>query len=181
MDVLFQLENKSKREAQAIVAEINPGLKSARKLDFDLIEDEELRGKLLRVKGLFAAVDPNMSLEDVLHRLCDQELGKRSKEPLRDVRQKIVRQSASPAPARVEESTGISKAEVRRQVWRRDQGRCTNCESRYALEIDHILPKALGGLWTVNNLRLLCRPCNQNAATKVFGLRKMDRYINGQR
>lgn len=186
MEVLFQLENKSKREAQAIVAEINPGLKSTRKLDFDIIEDESLRDKLLSVKGLFAAVDPNMSLEEVLHRLCDQELAKRSNEPSRSVRQKIVRQllraddAAVPAPARVDVNGGprVSKAGIRRQVWRRDRGQCTNCGSTYAVEVDHIRPKAAGGTFSPENLRLLCRPCNQKGAIDFFGQRKMDRHLS---
>jgi hypothetical protein len=212
MDVLLNLENKSAREARAFVAEINPGLKSTRKFDFNLIEDGELRAKLLKVKGLFAAVDPSMSLEDVLHRLCDQELAKRTKEPARSVGQKNVRQSMNsgvssdidqvavlvertddigqpavlvddaddavvPALARVNDTKVLSKAETRRQVWRRDQGKCTNCGSNYALEIDHILPRAAGGLWTIENLRLLCRSCNQKAAIEHFGQLKMDGYL----
>ena len=53
---------------------------------------------------------------------------------------------------------------VRREVWRRDQGRCSyidrhsgrRCGSRYRLEIDHIVPFALGGGAEPANLRLHC-------------------------
>ncbi len=53
---------------------------------------------------------------------------------------------------------------VRRQVWQRDGGRCSyvdretgrGCNSRYMIEIDHILPYALGGGADPSNLRLLC-------------------------
>jgi len=56
-------------------------------------------------------------------------------------------------------------AAVRREVWRRDQGCCSyvdphsgrRCSSRYRLEIDHIVPFALGGASEVLNLRLHCR------------------------
>ena len=56
-------------------------------------------------------------------------------------------------------------AAVRREVWRRDQGRCTyvdrhsgrRCGSRYRLEIDHIMPFALGGATELSNVRLRCR------------------------
>ena len=56
-------------------------------------------------------------------------------------------------------------AAVRRQVWQRDGGRCTyvdqqtgrRCNSRYMIEIDHILPYALGGGADPGNLRLACR------------------------
>jgi hypothetical protein len=71
-------------------------------------------------------------------------------------------------------------APVRRQVWRRDGGQCTwmeprrggpghatpasptptaskRCESKHALEIDHLDPYAHGGSHAPANLRLLCR------------------------
>jgi len=55
-------------------------------------------------------------------------------------------------------------AAVRRQVWQRDGGRCRyldrrtgrRCNSRHLIEIDHILPYALGGGADPGNLRLLC-------------------------
>ena len=55
-------------------------------------------------------------------------------------------------------------AAVRRQVWQRDGGRCCyldrrtgrRCNSRHLIEIDHILPYALGGGADPENLRLLC-------------------------
>ena len=43
---------------------------------------------------------------------------------------------------------------------------CSNCGTTHNLEIDHILPKAMGGTNEKNNLRILCRPCNQRAAVK---------------
>ena len=55
-------------------------------------------------------------------------------------------------------------AAVKRQVWQRDGGRCSyldrrtgrRCNSRHLIEIDHILPYALGGGADPENLRLLC-------------------------
>ena len=55
-------------------------------------------------------------------------------------------------------------AAVRRQVWQRDGGCCSyvdrrtgrRCNSRHLIEIDHILPYALGGGADPGNLRLLC-------------------------
>ena len=56
-------------------------------------------------------------------------------------------------------------AAVKRQVWQRDGGRCSyvdretgrRCNSRYMIEIDHILPYAFGGGADPGNLRLVCR------------------------
>ena len=55
-------------------------------------------------------------------------------------------------------------AAVKRQVWQRDGGCCSyvdretgrRCNSRHLIEIDHILPYALGGAADPANLRLLC-------------------------
>ena len=56
-------------------------------------------------------------------------------------------------------------AAVKRQVWQRDGGRCSYvdretgrcCNSRHLIEMDHILPYALGGGADPGNLRLRCR------------------------
>jgi hypothetical protein len=77
-------------------------------------------------------------------------------------------------------------AEVRRSVWLRDGGRCQYrlasgeiCGSTYALEFDHARPSALGGVSTVDNVRVCCRAHNQRRAREVFGDAWMDRFTRG--
>jgi 5-methylcytosine-specific restriction endonuclease McrA len=88
--------------------------------------------------------------------------------------------TSEPRPGRRTKSARHIPARVRREVWRRDQGRCTfvsdnghRCESRTRLEFDHVTPVARGGEATISNLRLRCRPHNQYAAERVFGARFM--------
>jgi hypothetical protein len=50
--------------------------------------------------------------------------------------------------------------DVKMTVWRRDGGRCVECDSNELLEFDHIIPLAMGGSNTMRNLQLLCEPCN---------------------
>ena len=70
-----------------------------------------------------------------------------------------------------------SQAQIRREIFQKAQNRCENCGSTFALEIDHIRPKAIGGDDSKTNLRLLCRSCNQRAAIKVLGTEKMEKYL----
>jgi len=74
-------------------------------------------------------------------------------------------------------------AAVRRAVWLRDGGRCTfvgpdghRCDSRWQLQFDHVDPVALGGVATVEKLRLRCRPHNLLEAERVFGREHMDQF-----
>jgi hypothetical protein len=93
-------------------------------------------------------------------------------------------QVSEPRPGRRTRSTRHIPAHVRREVWKRDEGRCTfvsdrghRCESRTRLEFDHALPVARGGEATVSNLRLRCRPHNQFLAERVFG----ESFMRGKR
>ena len=58
-------------------------------------------------------------------------------------------------------------AAVRREVWRRDQGRCVDCQSRIRLEFDHIIPVSRGGANTVRNIELRCETCNRRKGARV--------------
>jgi hypothetical protein len=67
-------------------------------------------------------------------------------------------------------------AHVRREVWKRDGGRCQwrlhtgeICGCTKGLQFDHIEPLALGGTSTVANVRLLCAVHNREAARLVLG------------
>lgn len=56
---------------------------------------------------------------------------------------------------------------VKYAVWRRDKGRCSQCESREKLEYDHIIPVSRGGSSTVRNIELLCESCNRKKSSKI--------------
>jgi Holliday junction DNA helicase RuvB len=53
-------------------------------------------------------------------------------------------------------------SDVRREVWRRDGGKCVKCGSRENLEYDHIIPISRGGSNTARNIELLCESCNRS-------------------
>ena len=67
-------------------------------------------------------------------------------------------------------------AAVRRGVATRDRARCAfvarngrRCEERRFLEFHHIVPRAAGGLATVDNIQLRCRAHNGHAVDQYFG------------
>lgn len=67
-------------------------------------------------------------------------------------------------------------ARIRDEVYLRDGGRCTfrgpdgrRCSATLNLQIDHIVPRALGGGNEPGNLRLLCGKHNRLEAERVLG------------
>ncbi|MEQ8834926.1 MAG: HNH endonuclease signature motif containing protein [Miltoncostaeaceae bacterium] len=56
---------------------------------------------------------------------------------------------------------------LRREVFRRDGGRCTGCGTDELLQFDHIIPVALGGASTPENLQLLCAECNREKSDSL--------------
>lgn len=57
--------------------------------------------------------------------------------------------------------------ELRRAVFERDGGRCVECDGRFDLQYDHILPVAHGGGTTLQNLQLLCADCNRRKSDSI--------------
>ena len=66
-------------------------------------------------------------------------------------------------------------AGVKREVWRRDEGRCAfvgargRCAERGFLEFHHVVPFAAGGAADATNIELRCRAHNVYEADLFFG------------
>lgn len=138
----------------------------------------ELLDKIEHLKGLLAHSHPKLSFAELMSKLCD--LGLEKFDPGRAPKRK-----SAPAPARVkqlkhDQRLAISRR-VKREVFKRCESKCSKCESRYALQIEHILPVSWGGADELSNLTLLCRKCNQRTAIEKLGQTKMDLYINAKK
>ena len=90
--------------------------------------------------------------------------------------------TSRPRPSRARSTPGkrYIPAAVRRTVWQRDGGQCTfvspagrRCPARTLLEFDHADPVALGGVATVERIRLRCAAHNQYEAECTFGVEFM--------
>jgi 5-methylcytosine-specific restriction endonuclease McrA len=59
------------------------------------------------------------------------------------------------------------EADTRLFVWQRDGGRCCECGSVKDLQFDHIVPVAMGGSNTAQNVELLCADCNRRKSARL--------------
>jgi hypothetical protein len=74
-----------------------------------------------------------------------------------------LQQDRAPAPPQREPLP----RDLRLAVWERDGGACVRCGDRFELQFDHIIPVALGGATTLENLQVLCGPCNRAKGPSV--------------
>lgn len=204
LQLFEQLSNTTTREAQKIIIQISPEIAAQEKVklvsentvEFRFTGTITLEEKLKELKYRLAHTDPSISMGELIEKLADQylELLNVKHEPKHDLMLNAKNRINSKTKNNMHKSlaaiekvptnlnlnlktTSMSKAEILRQVWHRDQYRCGKCQSTYALEVDHKFPKAKGGQDTLENLRILCRNCNQRSAIEHYGLSKMQNYL----
>lgn len=143
--------------------------------------DSEFRELLEEVRELLSHAEPKGDLLNVMRRglqaLRADLLKKRFGMGRKPRRVQLRRSQASATTQRSssKQSRHVPAA-VAREVYARDQGRCTfcsdggrRCAERRLLQLDHVRPFAEGGEATVENLRLRCRAHSLHAATVHFG------------
>ncbi len=189
--VLQRLENTTRIEARKVLQ------REEEKARYSFEADKTLAEVVEGLRGLH----PHLCFDDLMKKICllayeklDPSARAKTLENFRAARKSsselpIGADSLAPSGDVVEEKSVFANREpsestkryiplpVRRQVWISAQGKCQHCSSKFALEYDHIVPFALGGVSTVENLRLLCRSCNQRKAIESFGLVKMSKYL----
>ena len=128
----------------------------------------ETHAKLQRVQSLGRHVIPSGDPAEIFDRaltLLLQDLERR-------------RCAAVTSPRATTATEGGSRhipASVKREVWRRDGGRCAyigragRCTERSFLEYHHVQPYAAGGAATTANIELRCRAHNAYEASLFFG------------
>lgn len=64
--------------------------------------------------------------------------------------------------------TRLIPTEVKKEVWKRDKGKCVICGETKNLHFDHDLPFSKGGTsLVINNVRLLCVKHNLMKSNKI--------------
>jgi hypothetical protein len=149
-----------------------------------LTVSRELLAKLEAARLALSHSRPAATIADLLELGADAALAKDAKRKALVSKPRPARQAAAQAPA----ESGYVPAEIRRAVWRRDGGCCQwpvasggICGSRLRAQLDHIIPRGMGGPSTIDNLRVLCERHNKLAARRAYGDVIMDRYVRGKR
>jgi hypothetical protein len=139
---------------------------------------EQTHEKLRRLQALLRREIPNGDPAAIVERALSLLLEKVEKTKL-GMATKLA-PAAKPSPA-IRPGTDSSASrhvprQVRREVWRRDEGRCAfvsatgqRCTERAFLEWHHMKPYAHQGPATIDNIALRCRRHNQYEAELVFG------------
>ena len=196
IEVLSNLENMSAREGQRQLLKMLPQAALPKERERDVgddhteikfLIDENLKLKLEEIRSLLGPKGANCSYAELFSHMAEISLGqlkgkafgkKRAKE--NSLLSPIAQPNSLPSSI-LPTSTGAGKiasppisrsipAKLKHAVWQRDGGKCTQCRSRRNLNLDHVVPFAVQGPTTVENLRILCFHCNQRAAIKKFGL-----------
>ena len=131
----------------------------------------ETQEKLRRVQALARHAIPSGDPAEIFDRALTLLL--------QDLERRRCAAAASPRAARG--AAGNSRhipASVKREVWRRDDGRCAytgrggRCTERSFLEYHHEQPYAAGGAASAANIELRCRAHNAYEASLFFGLER---------
>ncbi len=171
LQTIADLRGKTKREAIQVLIAKSPTPVSLENFEtirpiadgmFELkiLAAQETLTKIDRLKGILAHRAPYMTLGQAFETSLDLALTKL-------LAAKMNR--SDPQVSTVFSLGRRPNSSLQKNVWQRAGGKCELCQSNFKLELDHTVPFALGGSTTIENLRLLCRNCNQREAIKVFG------------
>ncbi len=190
--IFEKIENTSTRESEKVLlamlaAQPLPTEKkrqvSPSAVEMRFIIDEKLNSSLEEVRSLLGTKALRMTFAELVQEMAvvtlvslkAKRFGKRRS--AETATESVVEPGTKPTTnCEVEPVTKVSSQTISKKlkylIWQRDRGQCTQCERRHNLNFDHIRPRALGGVHSPENLRLLCFHCNQRRALVTFGLRE---------
>ena len=153
----------ARTSARSVVASLAP-----ERYKIQFTASTKMHEKLRYAQDLLRHVVPNGDIATVFDRALSALIEQLEKQKC----------AATSRPRESRSSTPGSRhipAAVRREVWRRDGGRCAfvgargRCDERGFLEFHHVVPFAAGGAPDAQNIELRCRAHNLYEADLFFG------------
>jgi len=204
LDLVTQVEGKSREETQRTLSEISPASvipsERARVLtptqtEIKFVADEKMMNLIAELKALMNT--PSPSYAEVLTFALQLALGEKKLTPQRRAQNQVRRetsQATSPneGTGQQKEKTAPSKARpyipiaTLRTVTRKTENGCAfvsavtgrRCEARNGLQIEHAHPHAKGGTDDPENLTLLCPAHQRTRAIMEYGQEKMLKHLD---
>jgi 5-methylcytosine-specific restriction endonuclease McrA len=196
VELLDAVRGKSKREVEMLLATRFPQRDTPARVRaiaperfrIEFTASAELREKLERCLDLSSHAHPRRDLAFVIERAVEMLLSKlererfgKAKRPRETPREQV---PSDETPGVRPTSRHIPTA-TRRFVFERDGSRCTyvspdghRCDATAFLELDHVVPHALGGRADPENLRVRCRAHNRLWAEQAFGRDRVERAVH---
>ncbi len=143
---------------------------SPRRYKLQVTIGQEARDKLAELQELLSHQIPDGDAAAVIERALDALLA--------ETKKKKAAVTNKPRATRKTNSkkTRMIPARVRREVFKRDEGRCAfvdaegrRCSSAWQVEFHHRMPYARGGTHDMDNIELRCRAHNQYEAELEYG------------
>ena len=176
-------QNKSKRELEREIAALYSGVAERTAASVTAVSSNGFRlsfeiadatyERLQHATDLLRHAVPNGDIGEIFDRSLTSLL--------RDLERRRFAAANCPRGDRPSRSRSrYISASVRREVWRRDSGRCSftgphgRCTETAFLEFHHVVPFAVGGESTIENIELRCRAHNQREAELFVGLGTYD-------
>jgi hypothetical protein len=157
------------RRARNLTTPLSPG-----RYRLQVTIGQEARDRLLELRNLLSHQIPDGDLAAVIERALEVLLAETKK-----------KRGALAGKSRAGRKKGGGRtrtipARVRREVFRRDEGRCAfvdgegrRCESTWQIEFHHCVPYGRDGAHSTDNIELRCRAHNQYEAELEYGRRFM--------
>ena len=163
------------RRARNLTTPLSPG-----RYRLQVTIGQEARDRLLELQNLLSHQIPDGDLAAVIERALEVLLAETKK-----------KRGALAGKSRAGRKKGGGRtrtipARVRREVFRRDEGRCAfvdgegrRCESTWQIEFHHCVPYGRDGAHRTDNIELRCRAHNQYEAELEYGRRFMESRRRG--
>ena len=178
--IVQDVAGSTKKECEKKIDNVkrNLGIEKPRKKEVKHKEDgggvrlhlslsKETYSKIEKLKGLLAH-EEEYTTEKLIDLMADHLIEKTENKKFRAVK-KIT-------PKKKSKGGRYIPKNIKDAVYKNAGGKCQNCGSIYALELDHINAYGKGGSHDLDNLQLLCRNCNSRRSIQEYGLKKIESF-----